>query len=30
MHGSCFAGDCAGQLNGLADYYETAFVAAQA
>jgi flavorubredoxin len=27
MHGSCFAGDCAGQLNGLADYYENAFAA---
>jgi flavorubredoxin len=30
MHGSCFAGDCAGQLNGLADYYARAFSAAQA
>lgn len=24
MHGSCFAGDCAGQLERLADYYEGA------
>ena len=24
MHGSCFAGDCAGQLNLLADFYESA------
>lgn len=24
MHGSCFAGDCVQQLNGLADYYESA------
>jgi flavorubredoxin len=30
MHGSCFAGDCAGELNGLADYYAGAFAAAQA
>jgi hypothetical protein len=30
MHGSCFAGDCAGQLNGLADYYAKALAAAQA
>lgn len=30
MHGSCFAGDCAAELNGLADYYEKAFAAAQA
>jgi flavorubredoxin len=30
MHGSCFAGDGAGQLNALADYYEVAFRAAQA
>ncbi len=30
MHGSCFADDCAGQLNGLADYYAKAFAAAQA
>jgi hypothetical protein len=30
MHGSCFAGDCEGELNGLADYYERAFAAAQA
>jgi flavorubredoxin len=28
MHGSCFEGDCAGQLNDLADYYESAFRAA--
>ena len=28
MHGSCFAGDCAGQLEGLADYYERALSAA--
>jgi hypothetical protein len=24
MHGSSFAGDCAGQLNGLARYYDDA------
>jgi flavorubredoxin len=30
MHGSCFAGDCADQLNRLADYYAAAFAAAQA
>ena len=30
MHGSCFAGDCAGQLNRLAEYYEGALRAAQA
>jgi flavorubredoxin len=30
MHGSCFAGDCAQQLNGLADYYESALRAAAA
>jgi flavorubredoxin len=30
MHGSCFAGDCAAQLNGLADYYAKALAAAQA
>jgi flavorubredoxin len=30
MHGSCFTGDCAGELNGLADYYAGAFAAAQA
>jgi flavorubredoxin len=30
MHGSCFTGDCAGQLNGLADYYAKALAAAQA
>jgi flavorubredoxin len=27
MHGSCFAGDCAGQLERLADYYEGALKA---
>jgi flavorubredoxin len=27
MHGSCFAGDCAGQLERLADYYESALKA---
>ena len=30
MHGSCFAGDCAAELNGLADYYAGALAAAQA
>jgi flavorubredoxin len=30
MHGSCFAGDGAAQLMGLADYYERAFQAASA
>ena len=30
MHGSCFAGDCAQQLNRLADYFENAFLAASA
>jgi flavorubredoxin len=30
MHGSCFAGDCAGQLERLADYYEGALQAAGA
>ncbi len=30
MHGSCFRGDCVGELNGLADYYEGALHAAQA
>lgn len=30
MHGSCFAGDGAAQLLGLAEYYEGAFKAAQA
>lgn len=30
MHGACFAGDAASQLNGLADFYEKAFAAAQA
>ena len=30
MHGSCFAGDCAGQLEGLAAYYAKALAAAQA
>ena len=30
MHGSCFAGDGAAELNGLADYYAGAFTAAQA
>jgi hypothetical protein len=30
MHGSCFVGDCAKQLNRLADYDETAFLAASA
>lgn len=30
MHGSCFAGDCAKQLDGLADYYESALRAASA
>jgi flavorubredoxin len=30
MHGSCFAGDCSGQLQALADYYASAFAAAQA
>lgn len=30
MHGSCFAGDCAAELNGLADYYEQALAAARA
>ncbi len=29
MHGSCFAGDCAQQLNGLADDFESAFEAAR-
>jgi flavorubredoxin len=29
MHGSCFAGDCAGELGALADYYAGAFAAAQ-
>jgi flavorubredoxin len=28
MHGSCFEGDCAGELNALADYYESALAAA--
>jgi flavorubredoxin len=28
MHGSCFAGDCAGQLNELANYYERSLRAA--
>jgi len=28
MHGSCFSGDGAGQLQGLADYYQGAFEAA--
>jgi flavorubredoxin len=30
MHGSCFAGDCAGELRDLADYYQGAFDAAAA
>jgi flavorubredoxin len=30
MHGSCFAGDCQRELNGLADYYAGALAAAQA
>jgi flavorubredoxin len=30
MHGSCFTGDCAQQLDGLADYYERALAAASA
>jgi flavorubredoxin len=30
MHGACFAGDCAGQLNALADYYAGALAAAGA
>jgi flavorubredoxin len=30
MHGSCFRGDCARELNALADYYEGAFISAQA
>jgi flavorubredoxin len=30
MHGSCFTGDCAQQLGGLADYYEQALAAASA
>ncbi|HEY3694755.1 MBL fold metallo-hydrolase [Phenylobacterium sp.] len=30
MHGSCFAGDGAGELSGLADYYERAFRTAAA
>lgn len=29
MHGSCFAGDCAGELERLAVYYETQLLAAQ-
>jgi flavorubredoxin len=28
MHGSCFEGDCAAELNALADYYEAALAAA--
>jgi len=28
MHGACFEGDCAGELNALADYYERALSAA--
>lgn len=28
MHGACFRGDCAGQLNQLADYYDAALKAA--
>jgi flavorubredoxin len=28
MHGSCFEGDCVGELNALADYYERALSAA--
>lgn len=28
MHGSCFEGDCAAELNALADYYERALSAA--
>jgi len=28
MHGSCFSGDGAGQLQDLADYYQGAFEAA--
>ena len=30
MHGSCFAGDCARELDQLADYYERSFKAAAA
>jgi hypothetical protein len=30
MHGSCFAGDCAHELNQLADYYEGALKIATA
>ena len=30
MHGSCFAGDCAAELEGLAGYYERAFAGAVA
>ena len=30
MHGSCFAGDCVRQIEGLAGYYENAFRAASA
>ncbi len=30
MHGSCFAGDCVGQIKELADYYERSFRAASA
>jgi hypothetical protein len=28
MHGSCFEGDCAAELEGLAAYYERALAAA--
>jgi hypothetical protein len=30
MHGSCFTGDCAGQLERLADFYEAALQASPA